>query len=364
MSAMNAALKDISDVFAKKDENSKAKTVDQLTDLFLASASAFSETHVALFDQVISLLTDAIELRARAHLAERLSLVENAPRGVIRKLSKDAIVVARPLLTNSPCLTDEDLVDAARSGGRDHMLAISERSDLAEPVTDILVNEGDRVIVNSVASNPTARFSTKGYDVLVFKSRQDALLQSALGRRSDIPRRHMAVLFELAKTAARERLQKGTADRDKQTVQEAVNAGATDIANETHSKTLALQIAVEEVSKLQEEGKLDEATMQDFCKKSQLDHVAVMLALMAKLPVNMMQRTIHSADHDMLLILARSTNLSWQTVKAIFNARTENRPGHRQLEMLATNFSKLTIATAKRVLHFLHVRDSAVAHKS
>jgi uncharacterized protein (DUF2336 family) len=364
VSAMNAALKDISDAFAKKDENAKAKTVDQLTDLFLAHAPSFSESHVALFDQVISLLTDAIELRARAHLAERLCHTENAPIGVIRKLSKDAIVVARPVLTNSPCLTDADLVDAAREGGRDHMLAISERSDLAEPVTDILVNEGDRVIVNAVARNPTARFSTRGYDVLVLKSRQDALLQSALGRRSDIPRRHMAVLFELAKTAARERLQKAGHVYNQQTVHEAVDAGAKAIANEANSKRLALQDAVEEVSKLQEDGKLDEATLQDYCKKSQLDHVAVMLALMAKVPVSMMQRTLHSDDHDSLLILARSTNLSWQTVKAIFNARTENRPGPRQLEMLSSNFNKLTTATAKRVLHFLQVRDSAASPQS
>ena len=70
LSAINTTLKDISDVFGKKDESAKAKTVDQLTDLFLASASGFSESHVLLFDQVISVLTDAIEERARAQLAE------------------------------------------------------------------------------------------------------------------------------------------------------------------------------------------------------------------------------------------------------------------------------------------------------
>jgi uncharacterized protein (DUF2336 family) len=363
LSAINAALKDISVVFGKKDESAKAKTVEQLTDLFLASAPAFSQSHVDLFDQVISVLSDAIEVRARAHLAERLCKVENAPPGVIRKLSRDTIVVARPVLTNSPCLTDADLVDAARFGGRDHMLAISERADLAEPVTDVLVSEGDRVILNAVASNPTARFSAKGYDVLVFKSHQDALLQSALGRRSDIPRRHMAVLFELAKAAARERLQKTSNGQDEQSVQQAINAGATDIALEANARTRALQAAVEEVSKLHENGQLDEIALQEFARKSKLDHVAVCLALMAKLPTSMTQRAVNSADHDMLLILGRSTNLSWQAVKSIFNGRTEHRPSHRQLDVLSANFNKLTIATAKRVLHFLHVRDAAVSQK-
>jgi uncharacterized protein (DUF2336 family) len=358
LSAINAALQDISDAFGKKDESAKAKTVDQLTDLFLASAPAFSDSHVALFDQVISVLTDAIELRARARLAERLCDAVNAPREVIRKLSRDAIIVARPVLTKSPCLTDQDLVDAARSGGRDHMLAISERSHLSEPVTDVLVSEGDRVVVNAVASNPSARFSAKGYDVLVFKSRQDALLQSALGRRSDIPRRHLTVLFELAKTAARERLRKDSQPGDDRSVDFAINSSAHDIANEAEARANAMKNVLAEVTRHAETSALDEALIQDYCRKAKLDHISVALALMSKLPVAMTQRAVLSADHDMLLILGRSTNLSWAAVRMIFMARSEHKPGHRQLEILASSFGKLTAATAKRVLHFLHARET------
>jgi uncharacterized protein (DUF2336 family) len=363
LSAINAALKDISDAFEKKDENSKARTVDQLTDLFILSAPAFSDNHIALFDQVISVLSDAIELRARAHLAERLSSIEKAPLSLIRKLSRDVIVVARPVLTNSSCLTDADLIDAARHGGRDHMLAISERPELTEPVTDVLVQEGDRVIVNAVASNPTARFSAKGYDVLVFKSRQDALLQSALGRRSDIPRRHMAVLFELAKNSAQERLQKHVKGYHEQSVKMAIDAGAAEVANEAQTKNAALKAAMEEVVRLQEAGQLNEAALLEFCKRPNIDMVAIALALMAKLPISMTQLAVQSADYDMLLILGRSTNLSWATVRAIFCARGENKPSNRQLETLASSFNKLTAATAKRVLHFLHVRDAALSKR-
>ncbi len=62
-------------------------------------------------------------------------------------------------------------------------------------------------MLNAVASNPTARFSDKSYDDLVSRSRADELLHAAIARRRDIPPRHMTVLFELAKKAARERLQ-------------------------------------------------------------------------------------------------------------------------------------------------------------
>ncbi|MFM9974107.1 MAG: DUF2336 domain-containing protein, partial [Beijerinckiaceae bacterium] len=252
MPEQSQALKDLSDAFTSKGLEARAKTLDKLTDLFVAGAESFSETHIAVFDQVISLLADAIEVRARVHLAERLADIGNAPLNAVRKLSRDEISVARPVLARSTRLTDNDLVEAARHGGRDHMLAISERRDLSEPVTDVLVSEGDRVVVNAVASNPTARFSIKGYDMLVAKSHADQLLQSALGRRSDIPRRHMSVLFELAKAAARDRLKRDTTSEDQINVSKAVDTSARDIAKEAHDRSRIYQEAAADVARMAE----------------------------------------------------------------------------------------------------------------
>ncbi|MGL4242671.1 MAG: DUF2336 domain-containing protein, partial [Beijerinckiaceae bacterium] len=81
-----------------------------MTDLFIAQAPQFSDSHIALFDQVICVLADAIEVRARARLADRLADVPNAPPNVIRRFSRDDIAVARPVLTRSALLSDEDLI--------------------------------------------------------------------------------------------------------------------------------------------------------------------------------------------------------------------------------------------------------------
>ncbi len=233
----NNALPQLQAALAAGRDAGKEEAVDRIATLFVAGASRFSEAHVALFDQVIGLLTDAIELRARARLAERLADVANAPPELMRRLSRDEIAVARPVLARSPRLADEDLIAAARQGGRDHMLAISERRSLSEPVTDLLVEEGDRVVVNAVASNPGARFSDKGYEALVAQARSDALLQAAVGRRTDIPPRHMAALFELAKAAARQRLSGLAGDRGGRMVARAVAASAKDVAAETRARS-------------------------------------------------------------------------------------------------------------------------------
>jgi uncharacterized protein (DUF2336 family) len=355
------ALEDLRIAFAAKEESAREVTVDKITDLFVAGAPQFTEAHVALFDQVISLLAEAIEIRARARLSARLADIANAPPGLVRRLSRDEIVVARPVLARSPRMTDKDLVDAARLGGRDHMLAISERRDLSEPVTDVLVNEGDRVVVNAVASNPTARFSAKGYDALIAKSRADDLLQAALGRRNDIPQRHMAVLFELAKKAARERLQSDHGGAGRRAVAEAVNATARDIVAETKARSEAYKQAVQEVSGLMQHNGLHEPNLVEFARQGQLDHTVIALSYMSKLPLAMVERAVSSSDNDALLIIGRSINLSWTTVRLVFALRLEHKPSARQLEELSDSYGKLNNATAQRVLRFLHARESAAS---
>ncbi|MGL4636168.1 MAG: DUF2336 domain-containing protein [Beijerinckiaceae bacterium] len=359
-----AALSSLQSAFEAKDFAERADAAEKITDLFIMGAANFSDTHVALFDQVIGMLAAAIEIRARARLSEKLADVENAPPEVVRKLSRDEIVVARPVLARSPRLTEEDLVEAARHGGRDHMLAISERRNLTEPVTDVLVNEGDRVVVNSVASNPTARFSAKGYDALIAKSKADELLQAALGRRNDIPARHMAMLFELAKRAARERLQGEIGSSGRRTISQAVNISARDIAAETVARSEAYRFAVQEVSALVQDNALSELILVDYARAKQMDHAICAVAYLAKLPLNMIERALTTGDNDLLLIISRSINLSWATVRLMLLMRTDHKPTPRQLDTLSESYTKLTSTTAQRVLRFLHARETAGSNKA
>jgi uncharacterized protein (DUF2336 family) len=349
---------DLRDAFASKDAQARANAMEQIGDLFVMGSGSFSDAHIALFDQVISLLASAIEVRARARLAEKFADIANAPPETIRKLARDEIVVARPVLARSPRLTETDLIEAARAGGRDHMLAISERRDLPEPVTDVLVNEGDRVVVNAVASNPTARFSHKGYETLIAKSKSDELLQSALGRRTDIPARHMAILFELAKKAARERLMGEVGDHGRRAVGRAINTSARDIAAEATARSEVYRAAIQDVTAMMQAGDLTEATLQEFARASQFDHASCTLACLAKLPLQMTDRAL-GGDADMLLIVSRACNLGWATVKTLLMLSREGKPSARRIEQLADSYAKLTLATAQRVLRFLHARENA-----
>jgi Uncharacterised protein conserved in bacteria (DUF2336) len=361
VTSLQQTLNGISDDFRRKAPEARARTVDQLSSLFLMSADSFGESHVAVFDQVISLLADEIEVRARLRLAEKLADHPKSPRGVIRRLAKDQIDVARPVLSRSPVLTDEDLVEVARAGGRDHMLAISERKDISEVVTDVLVSEGDRIVMHAVANNPNARFSTKGYDILVYKSHADPLLQTSLGQRSDVPRRHLAALFELAKAAARERLSRASISVNRRALSQAIEMSADEVAHATSARAETLEKAMNEVSNLVELGELDEETLMGFAKQGQAEYAAAGLGFLARVPLPMAQRAITSSDNDLMLIIARASALQWPTVRALFSLRGEHRPGVSQLDALSDSYAKLTPATALRVLRFLMAKESAVS---
>jgi uncharacterized protein (DUF2336 family) len=348
---------------AARDDSGRAIAAEKITDLFLAQAPLFNDSHVALFDQIICVLADAIEARARARLAERLADVPNAPLAAIRKLSRDEIAVARPVLARSPRLSDADLIAAARAGGRGHMLAISERKDLQEAVTDVLVAEGDRVVINAVASNPTARLSDKSYDQLIERSSQDELLQAAIARRRDIPQRHMSVLFELAKKAARDRLQTEIAQVSRRAVRDAVNSSAKDIAAETLAISGEYQGAVADVAAVMQAGGLDGPALMDFARRGKTAHVICGLAALGRVPVGLTERAVMGSDHDLLTILGKSLDIPWPTVRAILSMRKETKPGLKQLETLAESYAKLAPATAERLLRYLHARESVVAKR-
>ena len=91
----------------------------RITTLFLHGSDSFNDDHVRLFDDVFGCLINEIESRARRNCRNRLAPVANAPLAVVRRLAKDEdIMVAGPVLAQSPRLDDTDLVEIASTKRR------------------------------------------------------------------------------------------------------------------------------------------------------------------------------------------------------------------------------------------------------
>jgi uncharacterized protein (DUF2336 family) len=353
-----STLADLEDSIARGSQQHRLDSLRQVTDLFLRDAVALSDDQIELFDLVIARLAAAIETRARAELASRLADAPNAPRGVLRALAHDEIVVARPILSRCRRLTDDDLVAVAVAKGRDHMLAISEREALAETVTDVLVSRGDCVVMHAVAGNPGSRFTEGGIAKLIDRCRDDAALQTLLGQRQDVPEAHMRQLVLIAKEEARRRLVATLPQATPPALDAAVERGATGVeavalAGRDYGRAIAA------VQELADAGLLAETKLRDLAEADALDETVCAIASLVGLSIPAAARIFGSSDPDLLLVVGKSQDWVWPTVRALVKLRDNAEATPARLKRIFETYEQLSRKTAQRVVHFLKVRETA-----
>jgi uncharacterized protein (DUF2336 family) len=360
MSSVSTLLRDLETTMLRGSTDDRTQILSRLTDLFLSTASVMDDDQVGIFDVVIGRLSRAIELRARIELSERLAPVPNAPAGVVRQLALDEIAVARPVLIASKRLTDQDLVAISAAKGRDHMLAITERSDLGEPVTDFLILRGGRVVTHAIAANHTARFSHHGMGVLVMRAVQDDALQAALGGRGDIPAELAEQLLVAAKNSARRRLTASLEPALAGAVDGAVERGALAVAAEAeiHGNLGTVNEALVEINRLNEAGELDERAVVRFAAAGASEHAICAVAVLAQLGLPATEQIILGADRDAVLLVARGLGWSWETAAALISLRKDFGKSEPAIERARQHFRNLAQPTAQRVLGFLRMRDA------
>ncbi|SEG46035.1 DUF2336 domain-containing protein [Bosea lathyri] len=358
--SVSTLLRDLEATMLRGSTDDRAQILSRLTDLFLSTAAGMDDDQVSVFDVVIGRLSRAIELRARIELSERLAPVSNAPSGVVRQLALDEIAVARPVLVGSKRLTDQDLVAVSAAKGRDHMLAITERPDLGEPVTDFLILRGGRVVTHAVAANQTARFSRHGMGVLVMRAVQDDALQATLGMRRDIPSELSEQLMAAAKNAARRRISVNLEPGLASAVAGAVERGAQAVAAETQiDEDFGLfSGALEEIKRLNEAGELNESKVAEFARAGSTEHAMCAVAALAQLGLPATEQIIMGPDREAILLVARGLGWSWETTAGLIALRKDYGKSEAAIERARQSFRNLAQTTAQRVLGFLRMRDA------
>ena len=183
----------------------------------------------------------------------------------------------------SEALTDATLIECAVTKTQDHMLAISRRKTVSEPVTDVLVKRGDRDVLLSMVRNAGARFSRNSFAILVKRAEGDDTLTGCVGRRPDLPAALFERLLEAASEAVRAALQAERKHAPSE-IEHAIEHVANAIRSEATTQTQAHAAARVRVQSLNRAGKLNWAKLEEFAKAGRADELAIALALMAQVP--------------------------------------------------------------------------------
>ena len=352
MAGSAASIPELEAIIQSRSPVRLAQAVERITDLFLNGARRFNEDHVRLFDDVLGCLVEEIECKARAELARRLAPVSNAPVQVIRRLARDdEIAVAGPVLQQSPRLAQADLLDVARHQSQAHLLAISGRDAIAEPVTDVLIRRGDSGVIRSVAENRRARVSANSFATLVERAEQDGALAEIVGTRPDLPLHLFRELVLKATEVVQQRLFASATPE----MQAEIRHVLAKVAHEVGAKVAPRDYSAAEraIERLRQAGKLDETALVDFARTGKYEETVAALACVCRVPIDVVDRLMAGERPDPILILCKSAGWGWATAKAVILARSPGRGASSHgLDNAYSNFERLSSATAARVMRF------------
>jgi uncharacterized protein (DUF2336 family) len=342
------------------DPKRRAEAARQITELFLQGVANFRIDHIALFDSILTGLVPHTELATRADLAERLSLLANAPRILVGQLAReDEISIAGPLLRRSPVIDEQALIEIANSKGQGHLLAMSERPKLSSDLTDVIVQRGDRDAVRRAAGNAGALFSQSGYSALIKRAGQDGVLTLTVGQRADLSDQHLKDLLAGSIDIVRRRL----FDVAKPARQMAIKQAMSDISSVVEAVESRRDFAPGQraILALHRAGELNESALLGFAKTYRYEESVAALSAMSAVKIATLDRLISGDRHDPILIIGKAVGLEWATVRALILLRLgPNRvPSPADLEGARVNFARLMPSTAERVVSFWQTRQPA-----
>lgn len=356
MSVHASHIAELDELIQRGSPERRAKTLERMTAFFLDGASRFNNDHIRLFDLIFTRLMGDIEIKARTELSYRLAPLGNAPLEAVRRLAQDdAIAVAGPVLKQAERLSEIDLIDIAQNKSQAHLLAISARVRIAEPVTDVLLRRGDREVLHTVADNRGARLSDHGFCTLVERAKTDGVLAEKVVLRPDIPPRLFHDLLLTATDAVQRRL---IACATPETQSEVQRASAK-VSNEADAPAAPRDYsrAQRTIAALRQEGKLDEAVLVDFAEKRQYLETIAALASLCAVPIEVVDRLMGAERPDPVLILCKSAGWRWSTTEAVIMVRPASALTSRQgLDAIRADFDRLLPTTAQHVMRFWQVR--------
>ena len=358
MTTAPSLIPELDDIVRHGDPARRADAARRISELFLQGAANFRSDHVELFDGVLTSLVPYAGPDARADLAERLSVLANAPRGLVGHLAlEDEIAIAGPLLRRSPVIDEAMLVEIATAKSQGHLLAIAERPTLSPDLTDVIVARGDRNVVRRTAGNAGANFSADGYSTLIKRAGQDGVLTIRLGQRDDLSPEQLKDLLSGSIDIVRRRLLTVVTPERQAGIKQVMNviSGATERVEQRD-----FTAAQRTVMALHRDGALGDGALLNFAKVFKYEESVAALSAMTGVKIETLDRLISGDRYDPILVAGKNVGLEWATVRALIMLRLgPNRTAApTDIEIARANYARLMPSTAERVVSFWKTRPS------
>ncbi len=333
----------------------------KVTDTFLASSEIRTDREAELFDEIVGAVAADLETQVRIELANKVAASKLQIRRTARRLAFDVIEVARPVLENSPALTQSDLVEVIQSLTQDHMMAVTKRTDIGEKTSSALVAKGGDHVVASLLGNITARISRETYERVADRALSSPALHAPFIRRLHVPIDLLnSVYLKVSADLRREiigKFQGATAEN----IEAALEASREHLSTEYGALPRDYQLAKEHVDDLQKRSALQPSTLETILRSNQHTSFLIAFARLVDVDFDLANRLVDARDVDALALLCRAAGFERNLFVTLCMMILGGGGGLNKAERYAQLYEQVPIVAAQRAVRFWKIRAKTAA---
>ncbi len=299
--------------------------------LYRIQGAGLNSRERELMRDILRRLTRDVEMAIRVALAQRLSEDTTAPHDLILLLVDDAIEVARPLILQSPLLTEGDVLKLIAEAGVGHQEAVASRPNISEPVTAALANSGHESVLLALVRNVTARISETTYSVLVEKSRAITGLADPLVRRPDLPPQLASKMCDWVSDALKTYI-KSNYTMSPRTVDSAMTDATNVLKGEPAGpKDPPPDSAQKLIEKLAGSGQLKAGFLMRVLSQGQADLFDLAFARLLNVELERVRKFFYSDGARLVALSCRAAGIDRSVFPTVFNLSRQARNGQAAL---------------------------------
>ena len=343
MSVMREMLTDIA---RDPSIEARSKLLSSLSDLVFDRPRPTAEEVVALCS-VATLLLRVADDNSRSHFATTIAPCEHVPRDMVFLLLQDDVVVAGPVLRDSPVLTDEDLLGFIETVADDHLVFVAQRDSLGAKLVESLVSRGAEVVQLAIAENIGAKLSPTSMQVLIGNADRSQPLCQSLVRRPEVSKIDAEHLVQLITKMLKARIKSQVDSRS------AVTAPALEAPK---SKTVAPKLEISEILASVKAGRMSSNdAVSLLAEEDRFNDLTALLSSLTRLDDVSIMRLMVRADANGIGMILKALDISeaaFATVVALRKRRLKQSDTQSRYER--EDYVKLKSSEAKATLNQLN----------
>lgn len=259
-------------------------------------------------------------------------------------------------------LNQQDLIEIANKRGQEHMIAMTERGDIGEKLSEVLVDRGDDRVVEGLVRNVTAKIGRSTMEKVVARAESSETLQGPLAERPDLPADLMKDMLAFVTEDIKAKILDQTNEVNSEKLDELLQDVGNKLGDQAPFKKGEKSKPEVLVARLKASGELDEQKLVELARQRQVPELICGLAELAELDMATTRRAITDRTGEGLAIICKSCGFSQATFSTLVNhVWPEAERSIEQSCSLVALYNQVTTQTAQRVMRFWRVRQSADA---